>query len=581
MMRRTTVRGWLAVLLAVGLASAAPPEVLPVSAIKAGLKGQGLTVVRGTAIESFEFEVLDVLETEGFASSLLLVKLRGPLIDRCGGIAAGMSGSPLLADGKLVGAVAFTTPFADTTIGYATPLADMLKVFDLGAPAAAPRVGRAGLAGLPVGTAVQLSGLRGRPRAVLASFLRRRGLRLVDEPAAPSTSLTAPPAPGELQPGSAVAASLSTGDIVLTALGTLSYRDGDKVLAFGHPFLQSGPTSLFLHPAFIYGVIPSQELSFKVGAPAGPPLGCFTQDRAAGLGGWLGRAADSLSVQVDAGDSALGRRRTLQVQVVRDETLTPTLAAVVVMQAVAEVMDRSGGGTAELAWSLSGPELPATLRRSDLVYHSDDILGEVLPGPLFALDALLRNDFRAVRPEQLQVKVTVSPERRTTRLVSASLDPARVKPGETVTVVARLQPYRAAAAEQVLRLRVPPTASPGALWLELHGRPAGSGLSQAALLAQGTPPPRDFDELCRLLCLGQRGNALQAELLTAEAADWRDAALARRGPQPAFDPLSEELSIATLGELGTAAVLPTAREEVLLEQVVQGRLRLPLTVLQP
>ena len=83
------------------------------------------------------------------------------------------------------------------------------------------------------------------------------------------------------------------------------------MLAFGHPFLQRGDTGLFLHPAFIYGVVPSINLPFKIGAPAGPPIGAFVEDRSAGLAGRLGRAAPSVELSITARDSDLQRERTI------------------------------------------------------------------------------------------------------------------------------------------------------------------------------------------------------------------------------------------------------------------------------
>ncbi|NUP98504.1 MAG: hypothetical protein HUU35_01480, partial [Armatimonadetes bacterium] len=389
----------------------------------------------------------------------------------------------------------------------------------------------------------------------------------------------------DLVPGSAVAASLTTGDIVLTALGTVSWRGDDRLLAFGHPFLQRGATSIFLHPAYIYGVVPSVELPFKVGAPAGPPVGAFVEDRAAGLGGVLGRVARSVTLSIDAGDGGLGRRRTLNVQAVLDDELAPTLLAVTIMQAMAEVMDRAGGGTARMEWSIEGEGLAQPLRRDDLIYSANDIIGEAMPGPLFTLDALLRNDFSLVVPKRVEVKVDVLQERRTARLIEVTCEPKTAKAGDEVTVRARLQPYRGQPLERNLTFRIPADTAPGSLVVEVHGRPAAADgpLSQAVLMARGLAPPASLDELVRVLSSAQRGNSLSAELLTPEAANSRQQVFERLDAMPSLDLFSEEpQALPTLGgalEVGVAR--PLAQAEVTLDHVVQGRLRTNLAVLAP
>ena len=586
-----TARSWLVGLLALAVtavpAQHAPPPIMPLSELHRGQTGEGRTVMQGSTIETFQFEVLDVLATDGFAGNLILVKVSGPMIDHCGGIAAGMSGSPLFINGKLIGAVAFTTPFSDLSYGYATPIEDMLKVFDLGP---APVKTAAGvLDQLPAQTPIMVAGLRGRAFDLLQRALHRVGHRAVpgespDGPAVPANP-DPPEVAGDLVEGSAVGASLSTGDIVLTALGTVTWRDGDKLLAFGHPFLQRGTTSLFLHPAYIYGVVPSLELPFKVGAPSGPPLGAFIQDRSSGMGGVLGRVAKSFALKVTAHDEVLNRERVLNVRLIQDETLAPTLVAVTIMQAMSEVADRAGGGTADVRWTIEGQGLTEPLTRHDMVYSSSDLLGAALPGPLFALDALLRNDFAAVEPQSMSVDVTMTDARRTARLVSATCEPTEVKPGGTVTVKVRLQPFRAEAIEQTMTLKVPDGTPAGKLIVDLHGRPEAldGPLSQAALMLRGLPPPATLQELVIALAATQRGNALAADLLTPESAALRQAMAERLQAIGPVDLFSDEIqALPSLPEdTSPSGAEALDRTEQVLKQVVQGRLRATIQVVAP
>lgn len=581
--------GWFwAFTFALAVGATAAPAILPLSEVKPGMKGYGKTVFEGLEIAKFDFEVVDVLETDGFATNLILVKVGGKRIDKVGGIAAGMSGSPLYIDDKMVGAVAFTTPFSDTHYGYATPIEDMLKVFDLNPPtldvAALPTI-----AGLPAGTPLLVGGLRGRAFDAVSRWLSRHGLRAVPtsrtqaEPQLAPAPSEEPTVAGVMLPGSSVAASLTTGDVVLTALGTVTWRDGDRLLAFGHPFMQRGATSLFMHPAYVYGVIPAQDLAFKVGAPSGPPVGAFIQDRAAGLGGLLQAKAKSFGLQVTVKDETLNRERTYNSEVVLDRDLAPTLAAVSLLQALDEVMDRLGAGSAQLDWEVNADGLTEPLKGHDRVYSSSDVTAELVPGPLFALDALLRNDFAEVTPTRVKINAVTSAARRTVRILGVRCEPAEPRAGTTAKVIVRLQPYRGQATSQTLEIAIPAGAQ-GRLVLDVHGRMEGvfSPLSQAALMAGGLDAPASLPELVNALAQAPRGDTLTAELVTPEADAERSQLTERLRNLPAPDLFSEEpQSLPTVTADNDLSTRPLARVAATLAQVVQGRWRQSLTVAAP
>ena len=198
---------------------------------------------------------------------------------------------------------------------------------------------------------------------------------------------------------------------------------------------------------------------------------------------------------------------------------------------------------------------------------------------------MLRNDFAAITPQKISVSPSVSPTRRTLRLIDVRANTATVKPGRGVTLLITLQPYRGQAFQRTMKLIVPADTPPGRLVIEVHGRPetAAGPLSQAALLARGLTPPASLEELLKDLAGTQRGNSLIAELLTPEAAALRQQSAERLGALPQLDLFSEELpALPTLGKgADHLAGRPLAKAEVLLDRVIQGRLRAAVTVSEP
>jgi hypothetical protein len=289
-----------------GIAAAAP-ETMPLEEIRAGMQGVAKTVVSGTKIEEFGVEVLGIMKNKGPSGDLILVRTYGDLIDRTGGIAQGMSGSPVYIDGKLIGAIAYGWTFTDHKVGMVTPIGDMLKLWEL--PAPKPRIPEEEIKldelpgeeqpedkkpedKKPENTTPEVKTPEGsaeRATPLMAAGFGERALALLTEKLRPFklTPYAVGDAPAEetygpLEPGSAVGVQLVRGDVSLGAMGTVTYVEGNKVLAFGHPFLKKGATGYFLTNAYVFTTVKGMENSFKVGA-VGPALGIIDQDRGAGV----------------------------------------------------------------------------------------------------------------------------------------------------------------------------------------------------------------------------------------------------------------------------------------------------------
>src|ERR1041385_7372271 len=109
--------------------SAQANQFMSVDEVRAGMKGIGRTVFQGTKIEEFNVELLGVLKKFGPKQDMILARLSGgPLAHT--GVIAGMSGSPVYIDGKLLGAVAFSFPFATEPIAGIQPIQQMLGLLD-------------------------------------------------------------------------------------------------------------------------------------------------------------------------------------------------------------------------------------------------------------------------------------------------------------------------------------------------------------------------------------------------------------------------------------------------------------------
>ena len=240
----------VALMLAAAPAASAADPIVPLAEVRPGMSCTGLSVIRGTAISSFDVEIIDVIAAEsGLSGPRMLVRVSGPAVDATG-VGPGFSGSPILCDGRNAGAISEAIGEYGNHVVLATPIEEMLREQPR-APLAARRDPALLRAARPLAAPLTVSGLSGRGLRLFERAAQRAGTSVLAAPAGPLGGF----APAPLVPGAAVAASISTGDLALGAVGTVTYRDGDRVWAFGHALDGLGRRSLFLTDAYVFGVI--------------------------------------------------------------------------------------------------------------------------------------------------------------------------------------------------------------------------------------------------------------------------------------------------------------------------------------
>ncbi|MBO8126119.1 MAG: hypothetical protein H0Z38_02665 [Firmicutes bacterium] len=458
-------------------ASAQAVEFFPLDQLEPGMHGYGRTVIRGSEVESFDVEVLGTLEYQGLVDKLVLVRVGGEVMEESGGIAQGMSGSPVYIDGKLLGALSYGYGLADHFIGMVTPIDAMLSVLEL-VPGTEMQLSRpvylegrrydsvalgetenpSALELVPVSTPLLVSGMGPRGRQRLQELFQ--GLDVTVR----SIGASGEGGGGELklEPGSPIAVDLIKGDIRALALGTVTYIDDEgRFLAFGHPFASRGRSNYFASYAQILTTVHSIDTPFKIGKP-GSSFGVVTQDRQAAIAGQLGALPTTVPVKVTVRDLDLQRERTYFFEVIKDPLLTLNLIDTAVLQTIDSTLDRIGPGTASLEFTISGEELPAGgFTRKNLFFSSFDIAA-VSTGELFeALDLVLNNEFKEVEIDQVEVTILVEEARRTAKIENARLLTDEVYPGDTVEIEVTLRPWRSDPITRVVKLDIPQDIEPG------------------------------------------------------------------------------------------------------------------------
>ena len=450
----------------VSLVSAAIPTIA-VEELKPGMKGYGKTVIRGADIETFDVEVLGVTGTEtgGYNS---LIKASGPLLKESGGIAQGMSGSPVYIDGRLAGAVAYGQAFSDPNYCFLTPISEMLRLFDETDPR--PSVF------LPKSTPLMVSGFTADGVAHLNERLSPFGLTSYAVPGGTEALDNV-----KLEPGSSVGVSLVRGDMVIGAIGTVTWTDEEgRILAFGHPFLQHGDSNYFMTNAWIFASVPNIQSAFKVGT-LGKTLGRISQDRLSGIAGKEGENAPIIPMYVSVTDKDRGLHKSSNVQLITDEDLVPTLVDGVTYNTVSMAKDRKGAGTSRIRFTITAQgekEGPIRLRRENMFYSASDI-GKLTDSELnVATDMLMNNRFDKVTIQDINVDVETTSGCEVAEMVGASA-PSTAVQGGLLPITLTFKPYRAEEITRTINFRIPDKQPAGPMNLIVRSGNATTWISKA------------------------------------------------------------------------------------------------------
>jgi hypothetical protein len=515
--------------------------------IRAGMKGHGMSVFQGSKPERFEAEVLGVLQgVPNPKQSLIIARLSGPLVDRTG-VFAGMSGSPVYIDGKLVGAVAYAFPFAKEPIAGITPIKYMIDIFELASeetqpgarvsfntlmatgvtssaqwaqsstalvgptaaasPALIPYVGQT-IA--PIATPLTFAGI---PQWVVDTFagdLKKAGIQPIAGVGGGSSLTPMVTANADtLAPGSSVSVQLVRGDFTLDAAGTVTYRDGDRIYAFGHPFLSSGQTSWPMAESSVVTVVPNLNNSFKLSA-GGNLVGSINQDRSTGVFGRLGDKPRMVPVRLTVRTSR-NKNETYKFEIVSDSFLTPLLMKIATFSAIAATERQVGNQTLKLNGRVAINGQPDVVLDTTFSLPNGAVFVAVASVER-PLAALLNSGFDAVDLQSIELDVSSIDSRASGTLNRLWVDKTEVRRGESIEIQAFARNDNGDEFVERIPLTIPADAPVGEIVIMVGD---GASINQAERTARPAADfiPKDLGQLVRAINKLKKNNRLYVKVL--------------------------------------------------------------------
>ncbi len=445
-------------------------EILEYSKLKKGMEGEGKTIFRGTNIETFKFKILGFLKNFSPGKNLIIAELFSPELEGIG-VIAGMSGSPVFIDGKIIGSVSYGFNFSKKPIAGITPIEDIIKVKDYDTPEytiditdikvkfdkenvkdikerlkieMSRRINSAsGEDFLPIGLLSTSRGIIGQADSLLRPlFTPTNNLKL------DSSKQEKLPGNNSIEGAEAVSIPLVRGDFEYSSSGTVTYTDGKHVYLFGHPFFNLGRVEFPMHKAEVISVVPSYQESFKLSS-TGKMIGTITQDRFSAVMGETGRQPYMIPLQIFFSN----RNRKFNVEIVNHSLLTPAMVQISIANIFLTEIQQYGFNSINVDGKIF-IENEKNIIINDL-FSGANSYNEFADLMLAINFFIMNNKEKQIKIQKMDFNVTVSESIKRGEIVNALINKNIFSPGELMDIKILIKNERGDLSIESLRLKAP------------------------------------------------------------------------------------------------------------------------------
>jgi len=458
---------------------AGKPEIMHENEVKPGMKGVAWTVLQGTEPEPIPVEIIGISKNMwGPKQDIILAKMLGKALRT--NVAKGMSGSPVYINGKLIGAVSLgLSQFSPDSICGITPIDLMLEInesdptkpADAAVPGKESGSGQQRSAGpfdsgalVPIDTPVALSGLASGVFQDFNPIFQQMGIRVVQGVGGGTGTLSAKPVAGwqnSLNPGDSIATLLVDGDMGMSAFGTVTYNDGKKVLAFGHPLFNLGPVTMPMAKSEVVLTLASAFQPSKIANALGV-VGALKQDRHSGIMGELGATSPMIPVTLKVrsldGKEAVKNEKDFHFSVFVHQKWTPTLMMLTLYNSIQNLNELTDEATYRLKGSVEMNGGPHNISLANVQATGDAPMPAQMALALWLGDKfnkLYLNNVTMPDVKRVSMTLDLVPERRVATIESAWVANQDVQPGEDVPVTVSLRPYRGEPLQREVKVHIP------------------------------------------------------------------------------------------------------------------------------
>ena len=517
---------------------------MKVEDVKAGMKGYGLTVLRGTKPERFDVEIISTLHNFQPGQDLFIVKTDHPRLEVARTV-AGMSGSPIYIDGKMIGAYAYGWFFNVEPIAGVTPIQNMLDdlrrpippelvpgpkrgnplpvgsggkasekrqqlalhryhgkplEYDLRKHAtqvaehASPKLAAPAGAGLaPASTDVMAGGLSPKALKLATDLFAKSGLNVLQAGGGGGSRVYKNETGGKFVDGGAINVQLVRGDISLAGLGTVTHVVGEKLVAFGHPMIGGGVERLPTALGYVHWILSTHNRSFKLGEPISP-LGTLINDRQASIVVDTSENAPMfpMSINIEGALVSPDTKTKWNMEVSHDQFFAPSFVAI----GMGSALETTTSERNDMTWRAKSK---VHVKGHGVMEFQDFGAGNRVPvGPsdvargqmLRAVGAVLNNPWEMGELERVEMSVKVMHKRDVMFLRGAQVLESEIEVGSPARIKLTLQPYQGERTSRIIEVPIDK---------KLVGKEVRIRIQPGYSVDRAVPAPENFADLVRVL----------------------------------------------------------------------------------
>lgn len=458
------------VLLTVLSATLLSTGIMEYSKLKPGMEGEGRTIFKGTNIETFEFRILGFLDNFSPGKNLIIAELKSPELNEIG-VIAGMSGSPVYIDGKIIGAVSYGFSFSKKPIAGITPIEDILKVSDYSSPSysidisdikiefdkknisrIAERVkneilGRINASSMndvsPIKLISTSKGINHSIQSYLKPLISPAPRIKVEKEFAKSKKKNF-----DIKAADAVSIPLVRGDFEYSSSGTVTYVTGNKIYMFGHPFFNLGKVSFPIHRAEVISVVPSYQESFKLSSTKNM-IGTMTQDRFSAVSGELGKTPYMIPMQI----FFKNRNKKFKLEIVDHPLLTPALIQTSIANVFLTEIQQYGFNSIKIDGKVF-IENEKNIIINDL-FSGGNSYNEFADLMLAINFFLMNNKEKEIRIQKIDFNVEVSESVKRATIENVLINNKEFRPGELIDINILIRNERGKLTTEKIKIKAP------------------------------------------------------------------------------------------------------------------------------
>ncbi len=514
-----------------------PSSIIPLDEIEPGMKGKGRSVFKENKIEEFDIEILGILRNVEPKRSIIISRIESDILDKAG-VTQGMSGSPVYIDGKLIGAIAYGFPYAKEAIAGITPIEEMLdisreKKSESSFSTQIPIKKHLSLEELfelneghflssiyshsdnqtlaPLSIPIVFGGFSSRAFNKIKPIFSKMGFNPIRTGFSNESQEELSPPDIKLQAGDSVGVQLVKGDLSVGAVGTVTFVDGNRILAFGHPIFNLGDVDFAMTSSKVITTVPSLSNSFKI-ATTDYLIGRFAQDRNSGVSGELGKIPDFIPLNIKLKDAS-GKEEQFKVEIVNDKILSPAYVNMSLMSIISAEQRSFGDLSLNINGNIyleNGRQIPI----EDFYSGNYDTSVNEVSNLVAALVYFLKNnEFKNLGIFRIDLSIKAVEEARFAYLDNVWLDKYEASPGERIKIKIFFRTFHGKNYVKEVGIYTPHLPPGSTFQIVVADAASIQRIDMARYMSQGFTP-RDLDQLIRILGHLRKNNRIYFKLIS-------------------------------------------------------------------